>query len=285
VDVLETEHRGHAAAAAEQAVLDGVELVVAHGGDGTVNEVVNGVLAATGGRPGDALDGPLVGIVPGGSANVFARALGLPREPLAATATLLETLSRRASRLVGLGLATPDGDAAPRWFTFNAGMGWDADVVAAVERARAAGREATPLRYFGTAVRQYMVQRRRPRSLRVEIPGAAVDDVRMAFVSTTDVWTYLGPRAVRTNPGAALGAGLGVFGLRDLSTPTVVTTLRRVLAGGGDPRGRNILRQDAVPHLRVRTCEPVALQVDGDHLGEHCQVSFRSVTDALRVVI
>ncbi len=164
-------------------------------------------------------------------------------------------------------------------------MGWDADVVAAVERARAAGREATPLRYTGTAVRQYVAQRRRPRSLRVEIPGAAVADVRLAFVSTTDVWTYLGPRAVRTNPTAALGAGLGVFGLRDLSTATVATTLRRVLAGRGDPRGRNILRQDAVPHVRVRSREPVALQVDGDLLGEHRQVTFRSVTDALRVVI
>jgi diacylglycerol kinase family enzyme len=248
LDVLETEHRGHAADAAEQAVRDGIELVVAHGGDGTVSEVVNGVLAATGGEPGDVLDGPVVGIVPGGSANVFARALG-------------------------------------RWFTFNAGLGWDAEVVAAVERARAAGREATPLRYAATAVRQYVAQRRRPRSMTVEIPGAApVDGVRMAFVSTSDTWTYLGPRAVRTNPGTALGSGLGVFGLRDLSAATIASTLRHILHTDGDPRGRHVLRQDAAPIVRVRTDEPVALQVDGDHLGEHREVLFRAVTAALRVV-
>jgi diacylglycerol kinase family enzyme len=285
LDVLETERRGHAAEAAEEAVRDGIGLVVAHGGDGTLNEVVNGVLAASGGRPGDPLDGPLVGIVPGGSANVFARALGLPVDPLAATARLLELVGRRASTLVGLGHAQPDGGGQGRWFTFNAGLGWDAEVVAAVERARAEGREATPLRYAATAVRQYVDQRRRPRSMTVEIPGAApVDDVRLAFVCTTDTWTYLGSRAVRTNPGAVFGTGLGVFGLRDLGAGTVAATLRRVLRAGGDPRGRNVLRQDSVGEVRVRTAEPVALQVDGEHLGAHRDVRFRAVTGSLRVV-
>lgn len=285
LDVLETERRGHAAEAAEQAVRDGIELVVAHGGDGTVNEVVNGVLAATGGQPGEALDGPLVGIVPGGSANVFARALGMPLEPMAATARLLELVERRASTLVALGHAQPDGGAPGRWFTFNAGLGWDAEVVAAVERARAAGREATPLRYAATAVQQYLGQRRAPREMTIEIPGAAaVDEIRAAFVSTTDTWTYLGSRAVRTNPGAALGAGLGVFGLRDLGVATIAATLRRILRAGGDPRGRNVLRQDSVATLQVRAAEPIALQLDGEHLGEHNLVRFRAVTNVLRVV-
>ena len=286
LDVVATERRGHAAEAAAQAVRDGVELVVAHGGDGTLNEVVNGVLAATGGRPGDTLDGPVVGIVPGGSANVFARALGVPVDPMAATARLLDAVGRRASRLVGLGHAQPDGDAPGRWFTFNAGLGWDAEVVAAVERARAAGREATPLRYAATAMRQYVGQRRQPHSMTVDIAGAAaVADVRLAFVSTTDTWTYLGSRAVRTNPGSVIGAGLGVFGLRDLGAGTVASTLRHILRTGGDPHGRKVLRQDAVGHVRVRAAAPVALQVDGEHLGNHRDVRFRAVTGALRVVV
>ena len=142
------------------------------------------------------------------------------------------------------------------------------------------------MRYAATALRQYVDQRRTPRAMTVEIPGAAaVDGVRVAFVSTTDTWTYLGSRAVRTNPGAVLGAGLGVFGLRDLGLTTIASTLRRILRPGGDPRGRNVLRQDSVAHLRVRAAEPIALQLDGEHLGEHCQVRFRSVTDALRVVV
>lgn len=285
LDVVATERRGHAAEAAAQAVRDGVELVVAHGGDGTLNEVVNGVMAATGGHPGDTLDGPVVGIVPGGSANVFARALGVPVDPMAATARLLEQVGHRTSRLVGLGHAQPDGDAPGRWFTFNAGLGWDAEVVAAVERARAAGREATPLRYAATAMRQYVGQRRKPHSMTVDIAGAAaVADVRLAFVSTTDTWTYLGSRAVRTNPGSVIGAGLGVFGLRDLGAGTVASTLHHILRAGGDPHGRKVLRQDAVGHVRVRAAAPVALQVDGEHLGDHRDVRFRAVTGALRVV-
>jgi diacylglycerol kinase family enzyme len=135
-------------------------------------------------------------------------------------------------------------------------------------------------------MRQYVGQRRRPHSMIVDIAGAAaVGDVRLAFVSTTDTWTYLGSRAVRTNPGSVIGAGLGVFGLRDLGAGTVATTLRHILRAGGDPHGRHVLRQDAVGHVRVRAAEPVALQVDGEHLGKHRDVRFRAVTGALRVVV
>lgn len=297
LEVLETCHRGHAAVAAERATQDGVELVVVHGGDGTVNEVVNGVRAATGGVPSDPMDGPALAVVPGGSANVFARARGVPRDPMEATSAILAALDQRRSSLVGLGRidgvdGPDDGDgpdvraARGRWFTFNAGLGWDAEVVAEVERAREAGREATPLRYARTAWLQYLRQRRRPRSMTVEIPGAAVvDDVRVAFITTTDVWTYLGPHAVRTNPGASSGSGLGLFGVRDLGTGTIAPNLRRMLLRGGDPRGRNVLRQDAVPYLGVRSAEPIALQVDGDHLGRCREVRFSAVPDALRVVV
>lgn len=284
LDVLETTHRGHAATAAEEAARDGIELVVAHGGDGTVNEVVNGVLTATGGVPPDPMDAPAVAVVPGGSANVFARALGVPRDPIEAASAVLGSVAQRRSRLVGLGHASTAGTG--RWFTFNAGMGWDAEVIESVERAREAGREATPLRYAATALRHYLRQRRQPRSMTVDIAGAApVEDVRVAFISTNHIWTYLGPRAVRTNPGASFGAGLGLLGLRDLGAGTIAPTLRRMLLSSGDPRGRHVLRQDAVPALRLRSEEPIALQVDGDHLGLSRDVMFRSVSGALRVVV
>ena len=81
-----------------------------------------------------------------------------------------------------------------------------------------------------------------------------------------------------------LGAGLGVFGLQDLSAATIARTLRAILRPDGDPHGRNVLRHDAVAHVRVRSAEPVALQIDGDHLGEHHEVSFHAVSGALRVV-
>lgn len=293
--VLQTAYRGHAAEATAQAVAAGIELVVALGGDGTVNEVVNGLLvaghrAAPGepwaaprepwAAPGEPWAAPALAVVPGGSANVFARALGMPRDPLEATAVILDALEAGRSRLVGLGRADD------RWFTFNAGLGWDAEVVAEVERARARGREATPLRYARTALRQYLHQRRHPSSMTVEIPGVdPFTDIRLAFVSNADPWTYLRGRAVRTNPEASFSTGLGLFALRNLGLPTIAPVLRQLLRSDGDPHGRHVVRHDAVTSVRVCTDEPLALQLDGDHLGERSEVEFVAVPRALRVVV
>ena len=281
LDVLVTRYRGHAAEATAQAVRDGVELLVAHGGDGTVNEVANGMLQGTGGpvaaRPGA---GPALAVVPGGSANVFARALGIPRDPVEATAQVLRALAAGRSRLVGLGRADD------RWFTFNAGMGWDADVVAEVERMRFRGLAATPLRYAATALRQYYRQWRHPRPLVVEVPGELPPtEVQVVFVSNTSTWTYLGSRAVHTNPGASFSTGLGLFALRSLGLGTVGPVLHQILRSDGDPRGRTVVRDDAVALVRVSSEVPVALQLDGDHLGERSEVEFLSVPEALRVVV
>ncbi|NMH97236.1 diacylglycerol kinase family protein [Pseudonocardia acidicola] len=281
LEVLLTAYRGHAAEATAQAVAAGVELVVALGGDGTVNEVVNGLLVANhGAAPIDPWAAPALAVVPGGSANVFARALGMPRDPVEATAAILAALEARRSRLVGLGRADD------RWFTFNAGLGWDADVVAEVEKARAQGREASPMRYACTALRQYLRQRRHPPAMTIQVPGFdPVGGVRLAFVSNTDPWTYLSGRAVRTNPRASFTTGLGLFALRDLGLPTIAPVLRQMLRADGDPRGRHVVRHDAVQYVRVRTDEPLALQLDGDHLGERSEVEFISVPEALRVVV
>ena len=289
LDVLLTRYRGHAAEATAQAVREGVDLVVAHGGDGTVNEVVNGLLQGTGGpaRPPArgtswprASHGPALAVVPGGSANVFARALGVPRDPVDATAQVLDALESGRSRLVGLGRADD------RWFTFNAGMGWDADVVAEVERMRFRGLAATPLRYAATGLRQYYRQWRHPQPMTVEVPGVLPPTpVRVTFVSNTSTWTYLGSRSVHTNPRASFATGLGLFAMRSLDIGTVLHVLHEILRTDGDPRGRHVVRYDTVPLVRV-TCEnPVALQLDGDHLGERSEVEFLSVPEALRVVV
>jgi diacylglycerol kinase family enzyme len=254
-----------------------VEVVIAHGGDGTVNEVVNGLLEGSGpGRP----ETPLLAVVPGGSANVFARAIGMPTDPLEATSHVLTALAAHRNRTVGLGRADD------RWFTFNAGMGWDADVVASVERARARGLEASPLRYARTALRQYLRQRRDPADLTVELPGEQpLTGVRLALVCATDPWTYLGSRAVRTNPGFNVADGLALFGLRGLGLGTVLPVLREMLRTEGDPSGPNVVRRAELPLIRVSSERPVALQVDGDYLGERSEVEFVAVPSALRVVV
>jgi diacylglycerol kinase family enzyme len=197
-----------------------------------------------------------------------------------ATAQILRALAAGHSRLVGLGRADD------RWFTFNAGMGWDADVVAEVEQMRFRGLAATPLRYAATGLRQYYRQWREPKPMTVEVPGLLdPTPVRVAFVSNTSTWTYLGSRAVHTNPGASFATGLGLFAMQSLGIGTVATVLREILRPDGDPKGRHVLRHDAVPLVRVACETPVALQLDGDHLGERTEVEFLSVPEALRVVV
>jgi diacylglycerol kinase family enzyme len=132
LDVVHTTHRDHATELASQAAADGLDLVVALGGDGTVNECVNGILSE-----GPREDLPAFAVVPAGSTNVFARALGLPNSPVEATGVLLQALMEDRRRRVGLG--TADG----RWFTFNAGLGVDAGAVGRVEAPRSKGRTAS----------------------------------------------------------------------------------------------------------------------------------------------
>lgn len=102
LESITTEYRGHARDLGRQAAeSDDIDLVVALGGDGTVNEVVNGLLHN--GPDPDSL--PRLAVVPGGSTNVFARALGLPNDAVEATGALLDALRERRERTVGLGLA------------------------------------------------------------------------------------------------------------------------------------------------------------------------------------
>lgn len=276
LEVLETSYRGHAADAAAQAVADGFDLVVAHGGDGTVNEVVNGLMRATHG--GSAGRRPMLGVVPGGSANVFAGALGLPRDPVEATHRLLQAIETGTCRRIGLGRVDD------RWFTFNAGIGWDAEVVAAVDARRR--KVASPTLYLRTALGHYARQAIRAPELTVELPGEEpVAGVRLAFVCNTDPWTYLGSRALRLIPTCTFERGLGLFALRSLATHTVLRHAAQVLRGAHEPRGKHLVLRDDLSHVRVTSAAPVQVQVDGDLLGERRSVNFTSVPLALRVAV
>lgn len=277
LEVVETDYRGHACAVARQAARDGVDLVVAHGGDGTVNEVVNGMLATTG--EGHT---PALGVVPGGSANVFARAVGLPHDPVEATYCLLHAVGARRGRRVGLGLA--DG----RWFTFNAGLGWDADVVAAVDRRR--GKKTGPWLYTRAALACYLRPPMGRARLRIELPdsepaGACPIEVRTAFVSNTDPWSYLGERPVRLNSGCSFDTGLGLFGLSGLGAASVLWRVSQALSERGARDGRHVVRRDDVQKVRITADEQVNFQVDGDLVGLRQRVEFRNVPGALTVAV
>jgi diacylglycerol kinase family enzyme len=283
LEVVETRYRGHAAMLAGTALPGGYRLVLTLGGDGTVNEAVNGIVgtAARDGvsLPADSL--PALAALPGGNANVFTRALGLPPDPVDAAGLILQALTDGRQRSIGLGLA------GSRYFTFNAGLGLDAEVVRAVEGRRAHGSAVTPALYLRMALRQYfqITDRRHP-ALMLELDGRPpAGPVFMGIVSNTAPWTYLGRRAVHTNPQAGFDTGLDVFALRKLRTLGTFLALRQMLsATGRQPRGSSIMTLHDEPQLTVRSDRPVAFQVDGEYVGEREVVAFRSVPGALRVI-
>ena len=275
LDVVQTQARGHATSLARQAVDDGLDVVVALGGDGTVNEVVNGLLAQ---GPSSGL--PALAVVPGGNANVFARALGLPATAVEATGQLLRALRAGSRRTIGLGTADD------RWFTFCAGLGLDAEVVRRVERRRADGRRATPGLFVRQGVRHFFLgaQRREP-AMTVSLGSGSPERIGLALVCNTTPWTYLGARPVQPCPGASFDSGLDLFALRRLGTASTLRHLRQILAPDPHPHGRQVLSLHDAPEFVVRADRPLAFQVDGDDLGDRSEVVFRSVPRALDVIV
>jgi diacylglycerol kinase family enzyme len=271
LDVERTQYRGHAGELAAAATAD---LVIVHGGDGSINEVVNGVMTLPEGRP-------LIAVIPGGGANVLARALGLPLDAAAAIRRVREAVAAGRHRTIGLGLA------ADRYFTFSAGLGWDAEVVREVDRLRALGRrESVPL-FLRTLVHQYYAgtDRRRP-ALTVERDGEPpVSGLFMTIVTNRSPWTYLGDRPLLPVPNPDFNSGLDLLALRQLRLTTVLNAVGQMLyVRSRPPRGRNLLSVRGSESLTLRSARPIALQADGEYLGETEAVKFQFVPHALRIV-
>ena len=279
LEVEHTRYRGHAR---ELAAAARGELVIVLGGDGAINEAVNGIM----GRPtkaGVAGAGatPLLAVIPGGGGNVFAQALGLPVDAAAAIARIREDIEAGRYRTIGLGLA---GD---RYFTFSAGLGMDAEVVREVERLRASGHRQSATLFAWAILHRYVsgTDRRRP-ALTLERDGQpATPELFMMAITNRSPWTYVRGRAVLPVPNPDFNSGLDVLALRKLRATTIVSALgQMLLVRHRSPRGRNVLTVTGLESLTVHSVRPIAFQVDGDYLGETEAVKFQFVPHALRVV-
>ena len=293
VDVVETTHRGHARELGEQATADGLDVVVTLGGDGTVNETVDGLLA---GGPGAHV--PTLAVVPGGSTNVFSRALGRSRDPVEATAEILDSLRAGRTRRVSLGTASAQvavgtdiawgaGWTPPRWFVFSAGLGFDAEVIRRVEEQRARGRRSSGSLYVRAGTQAFLAgrDRRRP-PMTLHVPGEQPHEgLFLCLVSNVNPWTYLGHRAIAPSPEAAFDNGLAVFGMGRLGAVRMLRHLRTTMADRPDVRGRAVHRRHDLAELVVTSARPQDWQLDGDHLGPATALRVRSVPDALEVVV
>ena len=302
LDVERTQYRGHAR---ELAAASDADLVIVHGGDGSINEAVNGMMsradsAGSGGNdppqtppapggthpPRPPLGGthpprPLLAVIPGGGANVLARALGLPLDAAAAIRQLREAIVAGRHRTIGLGLA------ADRYFTFSAGLGMDAEVVREVDRMRAQGRrESAPL-FLRAMVRQYYrgTDRRQP-ALSLERDGEPpVSGLFMTIVTNRSPWTYFRDRPLLPVPNPDFNSGLDLLALRRIRLTTILNAVGQMLyVRSRPPRGRDMMSVLGSESLTLRATRPIALQADGEYLGETEAVKFQFAPRALRVV-
>jgi len=275
-EVVMTGHRLHAMELARKAHAQRHDLVISVGGDGTLNEIVNGLLAD---EPGP--DVPALGVIPGGSTNVFARNLGIPQDAVEATGALIDALRNGTRRHVGL------GQADDRWFTFCAGFGLDAGVIRDVERRRQNGATASGLLYIRSALKEFYsgsTDRRRP-AITLKVPGREpVRDIFLTVVTNSAPWTYLGTRAVNPSPEASFDSGLDVFGLTRLGTFRALRHSAQLLRPGGGVSGRDVVTLHDVPSMFLSADPALPFQVDGDYLDERSRVTLRAVPRAITVL-
>jgi len=273
LEVVTTSHRGHGIELGQQARAGDLDLVITVGGDGIINEVVNGLLAA-GSAPRTQL-----ATLPGGSANVFARALGLPNDMVEAGAQLLEGIKQGRSRTIGLGRAND------RWFTVNAGVGLDAEVIAAMENKRGRGRKASPSRYLATtAATMIKAARNRVPPLMLQRDDQVTNEVYFAVIQNTSPWTYLGNWPIQICQAADFNAGLDLFGMRKIDVPTALQSTRHLLTRKSTALASVVSWHD-VTTFSITAQRPMAFQIDGEGMGEMTEVTFAAQPAALTVIV
>jgi diacylglycerol kinase family enzyme len=273
VTTVETTKRDDATGLARQAADDGFEAVVVLGGDGTLNEAANG-LAGT--------DTALAAL-PGGSTNVFARTIGMAPKVTRAAPQLQAALARvDTTRTFGLG--TVNG----RHFLFHLGIGYDAEVVAQVERRSALKRKIGQAIFvyssFSTYFKHY--DHRQP-SFALDFPdGASVEDGFFTICLNTNPYTYLGRRPLSVTPDTGPERGLVTVTTRKLKVRTLITLFGSALGRGEIlRRSKDVDYRTDLSSFTVRGHKPFPHQVDGDYLGEAMELNVSHGEATIRLIV
>ncbi|MDP9232076.1 MAG: hypothetical protein M3O73_04820 [Actinomycetota bacterium] len=262
VRTLFTERPGHATKLAAEVA--GEDALVAFSGDGGFNEVLNGVQ-----------DGVPLGFLPGGGTSVLPRALGLPRNPVAAARRVAEALEQGRRRPISLGRVNG------RRFSFSAGIGLDAELVRRVDALgrRDDGRRPGDAAYLGAALR-FVTGRRGRFEPALEVRG--LGRAAFALVANTDPYTYAGRVPVHVAPEATFELGLDVVAPVAVGPLALPGLLRHVLTG----HSRNdVLYGHDLDRIEIACDRPLPLQADGEDLGDVQEAVFEAERDAIAVLI
>jgi diacylglycerol kinase family enzyme len=254
-----TERPEHATELARR--VEDADRVYVFGGDGLLNEVLNGLP-----------QGAVVGIVPGGRTNVVGRALGVPLDPAAAARALLSARPRRIS------LGRADG----RRFTFAAGLGFAAELVRRVDRLgrRNDGRRPGDLVFTWEAAKLLAAQRGRYEpALEIEGFGRAA----FALVANGYPYSYVGSRPLRVTPEARFELGLDLVAPQRLAPGAIPRFVSYAFRGGGE-RAEDVFYGHDLDRIEVHCDRPLPLQLDGEDLGDVNSVVFVAERDAVSIL-
>lgn len=264
--------------------------MISFGGDGTLNEVATGVAGSE----------TALGVLPGGSTNVFARTIGLPNDPAAATSLLVAGLENPEANIRPIGLGSVNG----RFFCFHTGIGYDAAVVRTVETRASLKRWAGHPLFIYAALHTWLnkYDRHQPHfSVAADSaiggpggladsgdqnydPSRFVDDGYFTIVLNTNPYSFLGNRPLDLSPSAGLDQPLVAVTFRTMSAIAIIRTIAGALKGGGVTPSRHVACFNNVHELIVENAGPFPYQVDGDYLGESTRLHFRHVPEAVKLL-
>jgi diacylglycerol kinase family enzyme len=270
VEVVETNRRGHATRFAHDAARRGVDVVIGFGGDGTLNEVATGIAGTD----------TALGVLPGGSTNVFARTLGMPNDPVQAVEFLANGIDAGDFPRIGL------GQVNGRYFCFHTGVGFDAAVVERVERRGSLKRWLGHPLFIWAGLTTWLTgyDRRSPHFRVSGDGGPDIDDGYFTVVLNTNPYTYLGNRPLDLSPAATFDRPLVAITFTTMSAPAILSSLAGALRGGGVKPSRHLDTRIDVSHLVIEHETPFPYQVDGDALGSTTRLEFNHVPEAVKLV-
>jgi diacylglycerol kinase family enzyme len=242
------------------------------GGDGTLNEVAN-ALAET--------DVPIA-VLPGGGANILARALGIPNEPRTAAEWLAANPDAKPRRLPLGRVSSGSPEVPARWFVCNCGLGFDGAIVARVEHNQRAKRRAGDWFFVWQGLRLFVrgYDRRRPH-VRLAWSGGERSGQYLAIVQNLSPFTYFGRRPLRICPEASPDGGLDCFAVDTMRTRTILPILVRAFGSARHTTNSHVAYLRDQSWLRISSDVPLPAQVDGEYLGERSVLNLESVPDAL----
>jgi diacylglycerol kinase family enzyme len=278
LELATTNARGHAAALAHEAVEAGAKTVIAYGGDGTVNEVLNGLLG------GEDTTEVVLAVLPGGTTNVLARNLGYPNDLVEAAAQLIQVVERGTPkrRTVGRITAASDRGRLERDFAFAAGLALDGEIVKRVDQMkRRRRRNDGAFIYFGLRAFFGLHKHGKPQ-LMIDTPDGP-QDAYWACIAADDPYTYLRRRGIHVAPEARNNDGLDLVAAQQLRFVRSLWWVQQSLGSARHIGHKQALHLAAQDWLHLRAHRPVPLQTDGEYLGDVTEVTAKALPHAIPV--